>query len=238
MNTGSLFRVVLLLTIFTLVMPGVSGWTFTNWSVSPAGATLAPGTPVSLGYSIHFDSWMSGRTFDNDNSLVMYTDLTDPHWTATKIEAMEDQDPIVESVPVRQSAMVKLDGWALSYASKQFDLSVTLTGKTPPLNQTASINLVKVQEMEPGSKPLSGSLIKKEVQVVVPTPEPTQVLTVPVTINMTPAEYVEITTEPTAMTTRSGPAVKQTYSPGPGPVMIVSLLAGLVMVVRMTGKRE
>ena len=238
MSICSLSRVVLLLTLVALIMPGASGWTFTNWSVSPGGSNLPPGTPVSAGYSIHFDSWTTGRTFENDNSLVMYTDLVDPHWTVTKVEAMDGQEPIVEPVPVRQSAMVKLDGWTLCYASKRFDAQVLLTGKTPAPNSSATITLVKVQEMEPGSKAISGSLIKKEAQVIIPTQEPTPVLTAPVTINMTPAEFIEITAEQTTPATTSASTVRQTYSPGPGPVGIVSLLAGLVLLMQVMTRRE
>ena len=238
MRTWFLFRSILFLTLICLVTPAASAWTLNNWKASPSGAALPPGTEVSQEYSIGFDSWMTGTTFENDNSLTMYTDLSNPHWTVTKREEMDGQDPIVEEIPVKQGSQVKLEGWALTYSRKQFTLLVKLTGKTPALNQTATISLIRLQEVEPGAKVIKSSIIKKEVQVVVPTPEPTIVETIPVTINMTPAEFIEITAEPTVPATAESPAGRQTYAPGPDPVSIAALLAGLVLVVRMGGRKE
>jgi hypothetical protein len=164
----------------------------------------------------------------------MSTDLVNPQWVIKKIETMDDQPPIVEQIPVRQGQIVKIDGWTLSYSRKRFDLAVQLAGKTPALNETKAVAIVKVQEVAPGSKPIASTLVRKEVQVLVPTPEPT-VAPAEVTINMTPAEIIEITPDPTVAES-TAPTRKVTYSPGPGPLPVVGLLG--LLIVAMAARRR
>jgi hypothetical protein len=221
-----LIRCALVATVLLISVPFVSGWTFGTWSVTPSGSDLTPGTPVSARFSLHFDSWNTGTTFDKDNTLMLYTDLASPQWVVTKSEKLDDDTPLTEQVPVTQGSQAKIDGWILSYSRKRFDLNVQLTGKTPAPNQSATITLMKLQEREPGAKPIASSLVQKQVRVIVPTPEPTPAPQ-PVTLNMTPAEIIEITPEPTSAVLT--PTKKVTYSPGPEPVLVVGILAGLVV---------
>lgn len=233
MRTCLRSRLLFVLAVLCLIIPSVSAWGFSGWTTTPSGSGFSPGTDISASYKISFDSWMSGTTFDEDNTLTMYTDLESPHWTITKTEEMDGQEPIVEEIPVRQAAQAKVDGWTLSYVRKQFYLTVHLTGKIPSRNTTSSIFLLKLQEMEPGAKAVSGTLLKKEVQVIIPTPEPTLTPAEQVTVNLTPSDYIEITTEPTtAPAAGTSGVAKTTYTPGPGPVVIAGLLAGLVLLVR------
>jgi hypothetical protein len=224
-----LFRFIFLATIMLVSIPGVYGWTFQNWALTPAGADLPPGTPVTAGYTIHFDSWMTGTTFDKDNSLIMYTDLSNPQWVVKKIELLDDQSPVIEQVPVRQAAQARLDGWTLSYSGKRFDISVQLTGKTPVLNQSQIISVVRLQELTSSAKPVAGSMIKKEIRIFVPTQNPTVTTNIP-TIDMTTKEIIEITRLPEEQVT---PTKKVTYSPGPEPQLVAGLLAGLVCITAM-----
>jgi hypothetical protein len=228
-----LFRLVLLFFLVLTVVPCVSGWTVRSMSITPTGTGLPPGTPVTADYTLQFNSWASGTTFDKDNSLLMNTDLVNPQWAVKKIEPMDGQPSIIEEVPVRQTAQVKLDGWTLSYSRKQFDLSVQLTGTTPALNQSANISVVKLQEMAPGSKAVTGSLIKKEAFVIIPTPVPTWT-PADVTLNMTPSEIIEVTPEPTVPAT---PTRKVTYSPGPEPLLLAGMLAGLAGMVARSKRK-
>ena len=156
-----LFRFALLATLLLVFTPVVSGWTLQSYSVTPAISELPTGTPVTASYSLHFDSWATGSTFDKDNSLTMYTDLASPQWVVKKTETLEDQPPIIEEIPVRQAAQVRLDSWTLSYASKRFDISVQLTGRVPALNQSQTISVVRLQEMTSSAKPVAGSVIRK-----------------------------------------------------------------------------
>lgn len=229
-----LFRLVFVSVIVLAFIPGVSGWALQNWSVTPAGAELPPGTPVTASYSLYFNSWATGSTFEKDNSLIMYTELADPHWSATKVEPMDDQPDIIEQVPVRQAGQVRFDGWVLSYSRKDFYLNVQLTGKTPALNQTTTIPVVKLQEMTAGAKPISSSVVKKEVVVIVPTQTPVYTPVV-ITLNTTPAEIIEVTPEPALPST---PVKKVTYSPGPDYLLVTGLLAALAMVVAVAKRKN
>ena len=228
-----LFRFAVLTLLLLVSTPCVSGWTLQSWSMTPAGAELPPGTPVTADYSIHFDSWATGSTFPKDDSLTMYTDLTSPQWVVTKTELLDDQPPIIEQVPVRQAAQIRLDSWTLSYSSKRFDLSVKLTGTTPALNQSRNISVVKLQEVTSSAKTVAGSLIKKEVGVFVATPEPLVTTSAPA-IAMTTEENIVVTMVPKAQET---PVKKVTYSPGPGPLPVAGLLGVLVCVMAMLRRK-
>lgn len=220
-----------------LTVPGVSGWTLQSWSQNPASAELPPGTPVTAEYSLYFDSWMTGSTFENDNSLVMYTGLVNPQWVITKVEPMDDQPAIVEQVPVRQGMQVRLDGWTLSYSRKQFSLNVQLTGTIPAQDQSGTISVVKLQEVDGSAKPVAGTLIKKDVLVFVATPEPSPA-PAEVTINMTPAEVIVITTGQKAPATGLSPTKRTTYSPGPEPVLVAGVFAGLLCLAAVSRRRR
>ncbi len=229
-----LFRFAFLIILLLVSTPGVYGWTFQNWAQSPAGTELPPGTPVTVSYSLRFDSWTTGSTFNKDNSLTMYTDLASPQWLGKKVETLEEQPPIVEQVPVRQAAQTKLDGWTLSYSGKRFDINVQLTGTTPALNESRSISVIRLQERSPGAKPVAGSLVKKEITVPVPTPEPTFTANAPA-VAVTPEETIVVTMVPQAQGT---PKKKVTYSPGPEPVLVAGMLAGLVCVLALTRRKR
>jgi len=228
----NLFRACLLLLAVLCGVATVSAWTFQNWSVIPPTTPVQPGTPVSLHYDIHFDSYMTGSTFESSDSLVMYTELANPHWTLATTEILDDGTPIVTSLPDRQSMQARLDGWSLSFVRKRFDLNVQLSGNAPLLNQSQTITLVRVQEMDPDAKPVSGALVKKTLPIAVQAPDTTATTLLP-----TPADTViEVTMQQAATTATPvpgpvAPTRKQTYSPGPDPVLVCGMLAGLVMLL-------
>ncbi len=229
------FAIVLLVAL--IFIPPAAGWTLSGFSSSPPhGSAVPPGTPVSATCTLSFDSWMAGTTFEKDNTLTLYTDLADPHWTVTRIEKMDNQEPVVEAIPVRQSSQVKLDSWTLSYSNKRFEIDVKLTGSTPDREQTGTITIVKLQELAPGAKPVSGTLIKKEMQVVIPTPVPTLTEVIPAT-EATPVEYIVITPEPADAGTRKSPSAKTTYTPGPDVALLTGLLIGLVVLAGRVGRK-
>jgi hypothetical protein len=226
-----LVRLLLALALILIVIPPAGAWTLQRYSVTPLTPQIAPGTPVAVNYSLYFDSWMSGTTFEKDNTLLMATDLVSPQWTVRKVEEMDNQEPIVETIPVRQSSQVRLDGWTLSYSGKRYYLTVQLTGTAPSPAATSTITVLRLQEMLPGAKAVAGTLVRKEAEVIIPTPEPTLVQE-PVTLDLTPSEIIEITPEPKSPEPSATPARKTTYSPGPDPLLLLGLLAGLVMASR------
>jgi hypothetical protein len=163
----------------------------------------------------------------------MYTDLIDPHWVVTMIETLDDETTQATELESRNAAQVQLDGWDLSFSRRQFDVTVNLNGKVPALNQSQEIILARIQELDPSATLVKGTLIKKTAQVVVPTPEPTP----------EPAVEVEdtilvITPEPVTTEIPSVPTGKTTYSPGPDPLQVCGMLAGLCLITGMSRRRD
>ena len=227
------FRVALAAFVVFLVVTPVSAWTFAGWTGPSPGAELQPGSKVSAGYSLSFSSFDSGTTFDSDNSLVMYTDLADPHWVVVKTEEV-NEEPLTTRLPDRQSAQVRLDGWDLSFSRKQFVVDVALTGTVPDFDQTGEIVVLRLQELDPEAKIVYGKLVKKTGMVVVPTTVPTAIPTT------APEEIViEITPVPTENpVTKATPAKKQTYAPGPDPVLVCTMLAGSIIIAGLFRHRH
>jgi hypothetical protein len=161
----------------------------------------------------------------------MYTDLASPQWIVTMIETQDDGSSVMTPMPVRQNMQVRLDGWALSFSRKTFDLDVQLNGQVPSLNQSQEITLTSLQEKDADAKTVSGTLVKKTLPITVPTP-------VPVSPQDTPAPSVtrdEMTMQQTSPAGTTPPATttptrKQTFSPGPDPLLACVMLAGLVVV--------
>jgi len=226
------FRLCLLVLAVTFLVTCASAWTFSGWSGPAATAPLSPGDPVSAGYTVSFNSYDTGLTFPKDDSLVMYTDLSNPLWTVTETETVNDA-PVTNELATRQAAQLRLDGWSLSFSRKQFSITVKLTGTVPLLNQSQQITLLRLQELDPEANIVSGTQKKIMGQVSVPTPE----ITPPPVV--TPEETVlVITPEPTTVPTTAAPTRKQTYSPGPDPLVVCGMLAGLVMVAGWAGRRR
>jgi hypothetical protein len=220
-----LFRAGLLLMVLFFCIPGVCGWTFQNWSVTPGQRDLPYGTTVTAQFTLHFDSYMTGSTFDAKDTLSLSTDLSSPHWSITKTDLMEDQPPVISTIPASPKSMVRLDGWSLSYSRKRFDLTVMLSGTVPAPDSSGSISLVHVQEQDENGKPLIAGSVKKDLSMTVTGTEQTP--PVILTVSDTP---VMVTTEPAVLLTPEVPAPKQTYTPGPAPLLISGMLAVLVYI--------
>jgi hypothetical protein len=228
-----LFRTGLLLLALSFCVPGVHGWTFQNWTVTPGQQDLPYGTPITAQFTLHFDSYMTGSTFEAKDTLLLSTDLTNPRWSITKTDLMEDQPPVISTMPVNQKSQVRLDGWSLSYSRKRFDLAVTLEGTVPAPGSSGRISLVRVQEQDENGKPFAAGVVKKELSIPVTKTEQTP--PVIVTVSDTP---VVVKMEPSAHPSPEVPAPKQTYSPGPGPLLICCLLALLVYIRACMNRRR
>lgn len=234
MNDSPVFsRCALAALVFFLIVMPVSAWTFSGWTGPSPGAELQPGSKVSAGYSMSFSSFDTGKTFDSDNSLVMYTDLSDPHWVVVKTEDV-NEEPLTTQLADRQSVQVRLDGWDLSFTRKQFTVDVALTGTVPDFDQTGEIVVLRLQELDPEAKTVYGKLVKKTAMVVVPTPVLTAVATT------VPEEVVlEITPVPTENpVTKISPTKKQTYAPGPDPLLVCTMLAGGIIIAGLFRHRH
>lgn len=226
------FRIGFLVLTVLFIVPCVSAWTFADWS-GPTGTTaLNPGDPVSAGYTISFSSYDTGKTFESDNSLVMYTDLSNPLWVVTMVETVNEA-PQKTQLANRQAMQVVIDGWSLSFSRKQFYITVKLTGTVPVLNQSREITIVRLQEKDPNAQLVKGTQTKKVALVTVPTPEPTAEPTV-----SEEETVIEITLEPVTAVTTAAPAKKVTYSPAPGPLPVCAMLAGLILVTGLLKRRK
>ncbi|MDD4137728.1 MAG: hypothetical protein PHT99_07560 [Methanoregula sp.] len=217
----------------TFIVPCASAWTLGDWSGPASSAVLSPGDPVSAAYTVSFNSYDTGKTFESDHSLVMYTDLSNPQWVVTMIETVNDA-PLKTVLANRQAVQVVLDGWSLSFSRKQFYITVKLTGTVPALNQSQEIILTRMQERGPDAVLVPGTQTKKVALISVPTPEPTPEPTV------IAEETVLVITpeEPLTTVTAVAPTKKQTYSPGPDPVLICGMLAGLVLIAGLAKRRK
>lgn len=233
MNNPYFLRYIFIALAFAFLIVPASAWTFSGWTGPANGAEVQPGSTVRAGYTLSFSSFESGKTFDPDDSLVMYTDLSNPHWVAVMSEEVNDE-PMTTQLVDRQSAQIRLDGWSLSFTRKQFTVDVSLTGTAPALNGSADITLLRLQELDPEATTVHGTLVKKTVRVVVPTTVPTAVPT-----TEPDEEFVmEITPVPEqTMVTTTTPTKKQTYAPGPDPLMICSMLAGIVFIAGIMRRR-
>jgi hypothetical protein len=229
----SFFRHSLILLFMLCSVQGVWGWTSGNWSVSPAQAKLPPGTPVTAQFQLHFDSWATGITFPSADTLILSTGLASPHWTVSKTDIVEDQPPITREMDITQGSQLRLNGWTLGYTRKQFNLDVQLTGKAPALDQSQSIRIVQVQEMTADAKPISASTVKKEAFVNVPAPEQTTPAEVAV-----PDTTMVMTMEPVAAVLAGTQLQKQTYSPGPDPLLVCGMLGVCAYMCAMAKRKD
>jgi hypothetical protein len=179
-----------------------------------------------------FSSYGTGKTFDSGDSLVMYTDLSNPQWVVTMTETVNEEQ-VTSPLANRYTTQLRLDGWSLSFSRKQFTLNAKLTGTVPHYNESQEIIVLRLEERDPNAAVVKGTQTKKTAQVVVPTPEPT----IPPTPIQTQEIVLVITPEPVESEIPATPQVptkKQTYAPGPDPLLICGMLAGLVLIAGLS----
>jgi hypothetical protein len=238
-SSNDLCRTVLVFLLLLLLMQGVSAWAVQNLLINPDKEPILPQTPVTLTYSVHFDSWLTGLTFPSQNTLDMYTDLSDAQWVVTKTEIITDQPSVTTPVVTKQGLRVRLDGWTLSYARRQIDVNVQLKGVAPNVTQSQDKIIIKVQEFNPDGQVIASTVMSKKYQIYVPTPVPATSLPTPVPATSLPTPVqtpTEIIRTPDTMVTSVTPTRKETYSPGPEPCAIVGMLA--VLVIILAGKMK
>jgi hypothetical protein len=207
-------------------MQGVWGWSVENLVIIPSEGPVSPHTPMTVTYTVHFAS------FNSQNTLDMYTDLSNATWVVTKTDIVEDHPSVTSPLLEKSGSRVRIDGWLLSYSrGKQIELNVQLKGTAPDIAQTQDKTIIRVQEWDSATQPLTDTGISKKYQIFVPTPTPE---TPPPTLTQAPTEIVQYqnTPEPSATPTK-----KQTYSPGPAPVLVCGMLAVLVMFMAARRKK-
>ena len=209
------------------LVQGCFAWTVQDMKVKPASGPVAPGTPVTVSYTVHFDTWMSddGLTFDSEHSLDMFTDLDNAKWTVTLVETEEDRDPVTTSLASKTGVRYRIDGWTLSYHNAELDLIVALQGTAPKI--MGERMMIRIEELDAGAEVVSGTVKTVKYQVATPTTATTVRTPTPITTVSTP-----VTTPPNPT-----PTVKKTYSPMPDPLLIIGILAFAGIVVYWRRKR-
>jgi len=221
-----LFRLVFVCAVVLTLMQGVWGWSVDNLVIIPGEGPVSPHTSMTVTYTVHFAS------FNSQNTLDMYTDLSNATWVVTKTDIVEDHPSVTSPLLEKSGSRVRIDGWLLSYSrGKQIELNVKLKGTAPDIAQTQDKTIIRVQEWNSAAQPLTDTGISKKYQIFVPTPTPE---TPPPTLTQAPTEIVQYqnTPEPSATPTK-----KQTYSPGPAPVLVCGMLAVLVMFMAARRKK-
>jgi hypothetical protein len=229
-NFRIFLRTALIVLLLLLFLPGVSGWTIKDISIHPAQGPIAPHTPVTVSYTIYLDSWMTGTTFENDDTLDMYTDLENAHWVVTLTDVEEGNPPDTKELANKNGVRARIDGWMLSYASRRFNVDVTLRGVAPNVGVTQEKIMFRVQELGPDAQTVGGTVTTRKYVVSVPTPIPTtRIQTQAPATTETPA--VQDTPAATA-----APTKKQTYAPGPGLPEVCGILA-VAAIIAMKSNR-
>ena len=220
-----LYRLVFVLVVVLISIQGVWGWSVEDLVIIPGEGPVSPHTPMTVTYTVHFAS------FNSQNTLDMYTDLSNATWVVTKTDIVEDHPAVTSPLLEKSGSRVRIDGWTLSYVRRQIELNVQLKGTAPDVAQTQDKTIIRVQEWNSNAQPLSDTGMSKKYQIFVPTPPPE---TPPPTLTQAPTEIVQYqnTPEPSATPTK-----KQTYSPGPAPVLVCGMLAVLVMFMAITRKK-
>jgi len=209
---------ILVLFFLCMMVQGVFAWTVQDMKVKPSSGPVSPGTPVTVSFTVHFDTWSGsdGETFDSRHTLDMFTDLDDAQWTATLVNIDEDRDPITTSLGSRTGVRYRIDGWTLSYDSGELNLVVTLRGNAP--KNTGERTMIRIEELDDGAEVVSGNVKTVKYQVAVPT-------TATTVRTQTQATVATTTRAPETTATTVTPKVKHTYTPGPDPVAIAGVLA-------------
>lgn len=223
---GVYYRVLPAFLLLLVLIQGVSGWDVQDLVIQPGQSPVSPGMPVTVTYKVHIGS------FDSKNTLDMYTDLSNARWVVTKTDIIDDVPAVTSPLVQKSGSRVRIDGWTLSYQrGRQFELNVQLKGTTPDVGQTQDKTIIRVQEWDASAQPLSGTGISKKYQIFVPTPTPET--PPPTLVQATP----EITPEQTLPVTSATPTRKQTYTPGPAPILVCGVLALSFMLIAVNRKK-
>jgi hypothetical protein len=228
---GVFYTSILIFLLLLVSMQGVSAWNVQNLAIKPASGPISPGTPVTATCTIHFDSWMAGLTFPSQHSLDMYTDLSNASWIVTKTEIGGDRPAEPAPFAEKSGVRVRVDGWSLSYASTTFELDVQLKGVAPDVGQAQDKIIIRVQERDSDGEPLTDTVFTRKYQVSVPTPTPAPSTPAPVPATTGTATSGTVPEQEITPAIPVTPAKKQTYTPGPEPVLVMGMVAGLFMIL-------
>lgn len=230
------YRPVFLIFILCMISTGATAWTVQSLIIKPASGPVSPGTAVAVTYTVHFDTGTSGeeKTFDSDHTLDMLTELNDAEWTVTLVNIDEDRAPITTRLGSKAGVRYRIDGWTLSYNDAELDLIVTLRGIAPGVAAAQEKTIIRVGELDSEAAEVPGALKVVRYQVAFQTTAATARTPAPASL-ATEIPRAPGITEPAAT---PAPTIKQTYSPGPDPVLVILLLILVGIVGQRIGTRR
>lgn len=155
--------ILLVSIILICCIPIVSAYTINNVNIEPSGS-LTPGQRVSVSYILNFPL-VSGKTFEESNTLDMYTELASATWSFVRVETVEGT-PHETPLPNEGGPRVQLTGWDLSYPDRELAIRVTLDGVAPNVDKTANKTIIQINELDSYGKPLSTTGFSKEAVIV------------------------------------------------------------------------
>jgi hypothetical protein len=154
---------VLVLLIF--IIPSVSaGISVGNIIVTPSGDLVSGQTPpkqVSVSFRVNFIP-ESGVTFSDSNSLDMFTDLENAHWSYSIVLDDVANPPLTDT-----GKSAEINGWILSYPSRRsLSVLVNLTGDVPAVSATGKKTMIKVGVYNGVNEVYPGSAVIREANVI------------------------------------------------------------------------
>jgi len=83
------------------------------------------------------------QTFNSNNELEIYTDLTDPEYEyTTSINGVEQTRTV-------STRYIRISGWELSYPdTNEVEIFITLEGKAPTVSGTGEIEVIRIREQD------------------------------------------------------------------------------------------
>jgi len=226
-----------------LVIPAASAWTVQDMTVEPAGGTVAPKDLVTVSYTVRFDPALeaTGRTFDATHTLEMATMLAGATWSATLVNIGQNRDPITTPLGAKTGLQYRIDGGTLSYGDAQLTLIVTIRGTAPDLqDQDTTIASIRELDADGGEVPGVGETVTYHIAIPITA---ATAATAPKTVAAATLPAGTTATRETALApqgtgTPVGAIVRQTYSPGPDPILIIALLVVAGIAACRAGKMK
>jgi len=148
-----------------LLIPG--GMAFTAYTTSIDPSIMNPGDPVNVSGTVYA---ASGTAFPVYDDLQFVTMLDDPVWSYTIIV-----NGIQNTRPPERGRILTISGYELAYRNQdEVTVEIALRGHVPATAATgANITLMKIQELDSGSKVIPATIYQAGHLVGQPTPTPT-----------------------------------------------------------------
>jgi len=146
-----------------LLVQGMAAISVGNIAITPSGSLISGQTHVRATFVIEFPA-SGGKTFDDENSLQLSSELDNPTWTYSLV-----LDGIENPSKTEVGQNVNINGWLLSYPSKrEISMKVTMEAIAPTVEGTSEKVVVAVRELDSRGKLITSSEVVKTALVINP----------------------------------------------------------------------